>query len=196
MSHDNPQVVELLTAALEAVTTARIPDDLRPVAFGRAVDLLSGTDSVSSTNASSTQEQSNETTPIGDQLAKIARRMGIEAKALAYIYEIDSEDVTLVVQRSKLSKDRTNASREVALLYAAARQATGIDNGHTSSANIRQRVSDMGVLDESNFAAKLALMRDWFAMKGTGAKREFKVTQHGYEEAGKLITRLTGASGS
>lgn len=186
------RVADLLTSALEAVRKANLPTKLEEVAFGRAIDLLSGgvsTEQVASVPANGSGER-------GDSVTKIARRMGVEPGALAYIYDIEDDGVTLVVQRSKLSRDKANASREVALLYTAARQAGGFDSGYTPSSEIRQRVSDMGVLDPNNFGPKLAAMRDWFAIKGNGQKREFKVTQHGYEEAGRIVRRVVGAGES
>jgi hypothetical protein len=187
------QVADILRVALEAVRKASIPDKLEEVAFGRAVDLLSGGVSTAQPKGASSADGSGEH---GDRVAKIARRMAVEPGALAYIYDIEDDGVTLIVQRSKLSRDKANASREVALLYAAARQAGGFDEAYTPSTEIRQRVSDMGVLDPNNFGPKLAAMRDWFAIRGSGQKREFKVTQHGYEEAGKIVRRVVGGGES
>lgn len=187
------QVADILKVALEAVRKASIPDKLEEVAFGRAVDFLSGGVSTAQPKgASSTDGNGGH----GDRAAKIARRMAVDPGALAYIYDIEDDGVTLIVQRSKLSRDKANASREVALLYAAARQAGGFDEAYTPSGEIRQRVSDMGVLDPNNFGPKLAAMRDWFAIRGSGQKREFKVTQHGYEEAGKIVRRVVGGGES
>lgn len=192
-SNTSDQVAEVFKVAIEAVRKADIPDKLEEVAFGRAVDLLSGRVSTATAISVGSANSGGEH---GERMTKIARRMGVDAGALAYVYEIEDDGVTLVVQRSKLAKDKANASREVALLYAAARQAGGFDEGYTPSGEIRQRVSDMGVLDPNNFGPKLAAMRDWFAIKGSGQKREFKVTQHGYEEAGKIVNRVVGAGES
>jgi hypothetical protein len=192
-SESSDQVAAVLKLALEAVRKADIPEALEEVGFGRAIDLL-GAGVAIPKGQSATLGSSLGGGDHGDRVTKIARRMGIDPGALAYVYDVDDDGVTLVVQRSKLAKDKANASREVALLYAAARQAGGFDEGSTPSGEIRQRVSDMGVLDANNFGPKLAAMRDWFAIKGAGQKREFKVTQHGYEEAAKIVHRITGAT--
>lgn len=49
----------------------------------------------------------------------------------------------------------------------------------------------MGVYDTKNFATHMKSVVG-LTMKGSGQSREFKVTNPGYEEAGKIVTRLTG----
>jgi hypothetical protein len=100
--------------------------------------------------------------------------------------------VALIVQRSKLASSKAKATREVALLYSAARQAAGYDETHTPIASIKTRVEDMGVLNEHNFASHVK-NTDGLSQRGqTPSTREYKVTQHGFEEAGKIINRVTG----
>jgi hypothetical protein len=194
---DQEAVKEVLTAALAAVKDAKVPADLRPLAFEKAIDLLAGTATPGPAPPAGSSQQHQPTPPdlSGDaRLAKIAQRTGTDTAKLAYVYDVDDDDVSVVIQRSKLSQSKAVATREIALLYAAARQAGGYDETHTSVSHIRQRVDDMGVLDEANFATAVKNV-DGMTSKGSRQNREFKVTQHGYEEAGKLITRLTTTGG-
>lgn len=197
MVYDQDAVQKILASAHAAVQGAKIPKELQPLAFEKAIDLLAGP--VPATTSGGGGQQGGDSNggrggdPLTDdeRLAKIAKRTGADASKLGYMYDLDDEDVNLVIQRSKLATSKAVATREIALLYCVARQAGGYDATHTAVSLIRQRVDDMGVLDESNFATSV---REVDGMTGKGARqnREFKVTQHGYEEAGKLITRVTG----
>jgi hypothetical protein len=198
MAYDQQDVQKILASAHAAVEAAKVPKELQPLAFEKAIDLLAGSVAPASPAAASAKAKddgSDGKTRDGvsgdERLAKIAHRTGVDTSQLPYIYDLDDDDVTLVIQRSKLATSKAVATREVALLYCAARQAGGYDDTHTSVSLIRQRVDDMGVLNVGNFAT---YVREVDGMTGKGARqnREFKVTQHGYEEAGKLITRLTG----
>jgi hypothetical protein len=192
-------VEKILTEAREAVDAAQIPDDLRALAFEKAVDLLAGNIQASNGSATATgggTAGSSTATGVDQRLAKIAQRLGVEVAKLAYVYDLDQDDVTLVVPRSKLDSTKAIATREVALLYAAARQAGGYDETHTNVTSIKSKVDDMGVLDAGNFASQVKTI-DGMSVKGaTAQSREFKVTQHGYEEAAKVIARVTGGNGS
>lgn len=193
MSVDHTPAKEIIEAAYKAVKESGIPAGLQEVAFTKAVDLLA-----SKIKPSSAVIETNDTSAGGgdgtvdERMAKIAKRMGVEVNTLRYVYELDDEGVTLIVKRAKLASDKANATGEIAVLYCAARQAGGYDEGYTTASEVRDRVKDYGVLDANNFAGKIGKMTDWFAMKGSGAKRELKATQTGYEEAAKIVGRITG----
>jgi hypothetical protein len=190
---DRTNVERILTDAREAVAAAEVPEELRPLAFEKAVDLLAGsTPAAPAQPAEAGVEVNGDGGRTDQRLAKIAQRLGVEPSKLAYIFDPDTDDVALIVQRSKLASSKAKATREVALLYSAARQAAGYDETHTSIASIKTRVEDMGVLDENNFASHVK-NTDGLSQRGqTPSTREYKVTQHGFEEAGKIINRVTG----
>lgn len=196
--HASPdvEVVALLSGALAAVRAADLPAELEGVAYGKAIELLAHR-----SEGATTQEASGRHVPgstagddaADDVLHRVARRFHIEdARRLVYVFEFGDDEVDIVVQRSRFPKDKANAAREVCLLYAAARQAGRLDETATGYSKLREKANDMGVYDSKNFSTTLAGMRDWFAIKGSGQKREFKVTQHGFEEAGKLVMKLVG----
>jgi hypothetical protein len=199
MAYDQEAVEKILSAARAAVAAAKVPKELQPLAFGKAVDLLAGSAAPSESRPPSggkpkedgSDGKTGDSGTEEERLEKIARRTGVDLSKLAYIYDLDDDDVNLVIQRSKLATSKAVATREIALLYCSARQAGGYDETHTPVSSIRQRVDDMGVLDTANFSTSVRNV-DGMTGKGTRQNREFKVTQHGYEEAGKLITRLTG----
>jgi hypothetical protein len=193
MTTDRTTVEKILSEAREAVDGAKIPEDLRSLAFGKAINLLAG-DIAPAARKTKTQDSDQGVGNGDDRVAKIAKRMNVDENKLAYIYDLDSDDVSLVAQRSKLSSSKAEATREVALLYSAARQAGGYDQTHTPIALIKTRVEDMGVVDVNNFASHVK-KTDGLSQRGqTPSTREYKVTQHGFEEAAKIINRVAGGS--
>lgn len=198
---DKETVEKILTQAREVVAAAEVPEALQPLAFEKAVDLLAGTPHApaapgASANGAPADSGDGSSAPVDQRLAKIAQRLGVEASKLAYVYDLDDDDVTLIMPRSKLDATKAIATREVALLYAVARQAGGYDATHTKVGDIKSKVDDMGVLDAGNFASQVKKIEGMSVKGATAQSREFKVTQHGYEEAAKVITRLTGGNGS
>jgi hypothetical protein len=144
------------------------------------------------TTASGQTEQSENGGPSGDtRLDRIAKKLGVDTKTADYFFDPDGDDVTLAVSRSKLDSNKSTATKEVALLYCAARQAGGYDDTHTSVANVRAKVENMGVLDPPNFATHLKNI-EGLTVRGSGKDRVFKVTSHGYEQATTLMNRIKG----
>jgi len=183
-------VEELLAAASAAVDAANIPEDLRPIAFTKALDMLAGATSAPAPGGGGGEGSDKVVLSDDERMNKIATKVGADATKLPYVYDLDEEDVAFSIQRSKLSSTDAAATREVALLYCAARQALGLDT-QTKIELIRTRVEDMGVYDGKNFSTHLKSITG-VTVKGKDSAREYKVTAPGFEEAGKLITRLTG----
>jgi hypothetical protein len=189
MGADRDTVDRILAEAHAAIEAASIPDDVRPVAFGKAFDMLAG----AAASTAATPETDDTGLGTGTRLGRIAKKLNIDVKTAEYFFDPDEEDVTLAVPRSKLDSNKSTATRQVALLYCAARQAGGYDDTHTSVANVRSKVENMGVLDPGNFATHLKNI-EGITVRGSGQSREFKVTSHGYEQAAKLMNQIKGGA--
>jgi hypothetical protein len=190
-------VQKILEAAQEAVDAASIKGDLRPVAFDKAVDLLAGVPAARGPlltggegDAGGSENGGGEGAPATDKAKAIAKKMHITADNVEKVYDLD-DDVSISVQRSKLSSDRANATLDLALLYAGARQAAYGDTT-TNVTDVRSLVDNFGVLDGKNFSSTLNKKKNWFTIKGSGKSRTLKVTSAGYEDAGKRIVELLG----
>jgi hypothetical protein len=192
LAMDKNAVQQILHDAQDAVDAAGIEKELRPVAFDKAVDLLAGTTARDLSDPGDGGAGGGGKVAVSDKVAAVAKKMDIDGEKVARVFGFEEDDVALTIKRSALSKGKAAATQELALLYAAARQAGGYDASHTKASEIRQRADDMGVLDKPNFAAHLGSKKDWFTRKGDGANREFKVTTVGYEEAGKIVAKITG----
>jgi len=191
MTADRTMVERILSEAQAAVDSAGVADEFREVAFGKAVDMLGGTVVPATTLAAS--EQTNTGSGSGDRLERITKKLGVDATTADFFFDPDEEDVTLAVPRSRLDPKRSEATKQVALLYCAARQAGGYDDSYTSTANIKAKVENMGVLDSGNFSTHLKDI-EGLSVRGSRQNREFKVTSHGYEQAAKLMNRIKGGA--
>lgn len=185
----------LLQEALKAVEEAKIPADLRPVAFGRAIDVLAGTGVTPPAERRMTGGgggaggAGRNDGPLG----MIATRLEIDAETVDAAYHLDDEgQVQLGVPARKLDARKSAATEQIALLLAAGRQAARAEE-RTPVGIIRDAVTSYGKRDEANFAGTIAEMDDVFNITGTGQQRRVKVNRTGYVEAGELAKTLTGS---
>ena len=84
----------------------------------------------------------------------------------------------------RLSAHKSQATKEIALLIAAGRQAV-VPDERTSARVIRDAVDTYGKRDEANFAGTIAEMDDVFNITGNGQQRRVKVNLTGFEKAGE-----------
>ncbi len=126
MAANSTTAKELLQAAHKAVVDAGIPEPLQEVAFTKAFDLLAGNKPATTPDGGGKVLDSGsvDNTFTGDErFAKIAQKTGADVNKLPYVYDIDDEGVSMLVKRSQLGNSDAAATRELALLVAAARQA-------------------------------------------------------------------------
>jgi hypothetical protein len=184
---ESEKVADLLRQATEVVLAAGIPEELQPVAFGRAFDLLAGTTRRS--------DQARGTIPTGAEdnsaglLERIASRLHLDREIIAETFEEREGGIRLVVAPSKLDPQKTKGTKQVALLVSAARQAAGLEDSTPAKA-IRLEAEDYGKYDSPNFAATISDLGEYFSMSGSGPNRRFKLRRAGFEEAAALIQRL------
>jgi hypothetical protein len=103
-------VQQILKDAQEAVEGSGVDKELRPVAFDKAVDLIAGvpkatppTNGGGGGGGGGSGDRAGGA--VGDKAQKIAKKMGIDAEKLAYeklayVYDLEDEDVSLIVKRS------------------------------------------------------------------------------------------------
>jgi hypothetical protein len=127
-----------------------------------------------------------------DILGRISQTLKLDRHVLELVYDVRDGEPQLVVSPKRLAQNKAEASRQLATLLAAARQAAGLDEW-TTTALIRNVVSDYGKMDSANFAANLQQMDKVALIRGKGQQREIKMTRSGMEEAAALITLFAGA---
>lgn len=195
------QLEEALKLAKEAVESAELPADWQPTAFKVSLGYLLGTLAVSPGNQSVPASPGNapgnaepSTHTANEGVQKFASRVKVPVPALEDVYEFDEELVRLHVGAAKISTSKSQAAREVAILVAAARQGTGLDDGWTATSHIRQALTDYGRLDASNFAANMKKVSDAFNFRGKGAATEVRLTQPGWEIAAQMVRKVAGVA--
>jgi hypothetical protein len=193
------EVHDVLVRALKAVDEADIPEELRTVAFGKAVDLIAA-------DAGGTTERSQQRRDLGGSghpatgdlaLDKIAARLKLDVGVVQDVFHYDDErGLQIVVSSKKLEASRSGGTKQLALLVAAGRQAAGLDEGDwTDVGVIRQVCQDYKKFDSSNFAKHIAGMKYEFNVTGSAQKRLVKITRPGWDAARELVERLAGAEG-
>src|SRR5437660_10217428 len=127
---------DILVDALRAVEAADIPDDLRGAAFAKAVDLISsrphGPVSQPAAPASAVED------PSGSGLDRIAAKLAVDAEVASQLYYIADGQLEVVVSPGRLAAKASPATKELALLVVAGRQAAGIDAEWTGVDEIRK----------------------------------------------------------
>lgn len=196
---DIESIKRILLSAHEVVVDMNLEADLRPVAYSKAIDLFAASNlvgshdrSVSPTGVTSAVVL-KPAVQLHDSGHKLANALGIDAEIVELVYLTADDQLDVVLNRSKLPKERFPAMRMLTILVAAGRQALGLDDGWTPVDLIRDVCRDFGVLDSSNFAAAVSALGDSFVIKGKGAQRQVKVTRAGFEEAGRAILQLIGS---
>jgi hypothetical protein len=193
MTTSDKNLEEVLRAAVAAVDAAEVPDDLRPAAFGKAVDLLSSKmdEPAPSVEVTTPANALDQTASEGDPIGSIASTLGIDRQLVDDTYYVDDDGgIRLSVGSTKLAAVEQEAQKEIALLLAAGRQGGGLEEW-TKTKHIRESASDYSKMNH-HFAENMSEMDDEFSFKGKGATRELKLKIVGRERAAALIRRLQG----
>jgi hypothetical protein len=127
-------------------------------------------------------------------LARLSARVKVSESALADVFDISRENVTLHVASSRVDSTKSRATREIALLIAAARQATGADDSWTAVSHVRDALQQYNRYDTGNFSAYLRGAADAFNFRGKGTSLEMRLTKPGWEMATALIRSLAGGN--
>lgn len=202
------ELQERLKRAADAVQEAKVPEDLRVVAFEHALDALGvGAEpppaAAAATLAARAQEQQPPNQGTGAQtrgasgelangmVDRIATALSLDRDLVGRIYDEEDGQVRLIVKRTMLPEVSKKAAsmRHVALLVVVGRQAAGLDE-YTPYDTIREECRELKVYDGPNFASEVGKLE--FRTKGGRNTKEAKANRHHYDEASDLIRRMTG----
>lgn len=190
------KVSELLVEALDAVNESKIPNDLRVVAFAKAMEVLASQRNPAAAAATPAAAIPGSTSPKGSPIEAISTRLGIDSERLREVFNVtEGGEIELVFPAGKIERKLSSGTKQIALLVAAARQATALDEW-TSFANIRAWCEHYKRLDGANFATTVKQMEDIFSIRGAGQKREVRMTRPGWEKATELVNSIIGGGES
>jgi hypothetical protein len=183
------EIGDAIKTAHHAVVEANLPPELQEAAFAQVLrHVLSATSRPASPGPSTPLKPTEDSSG----LDRLAARVGVTTDALADVFEITDDSVSLHVASSRIASVKSRATTEIALLVAAARQGSGADEAWTAVEHIRQVLQHYKRYDTNNFSAYLRRTGDAFNFRGKGSSSEIRLTQPGWEMATSLIMSLTG----
>jgi hypothetical protein len=194
MNGGDRQVIEQIEWAHRVVDAARVPDDLRVVAFQHALgvspELLGSDRAIRSLPLLRTPSPA--AVSLNDALTRISEALTLHEDVVECIYEHAGGGIRLALERSLLPEPDNKAAsmRHVALLVAVGRQA-GSSEDETPFSVMRRECGELGVLDGPNFAAEVGKLE----MRVTGGPntRAAHALRHHYGLARALIRRIVAA---
>ena len=194
---DPSDVTNVLASAAKAVEDARVDSDLRSVAFQKAVDLIAGASAppmrlqASAPALAAVAAGGSLAGSGGSPLERLTTRLRLSRDVVDAVYTENGDALAITVHPDKLAKAKSTATREIALLVAAAHQA-GSDEATTSD-QIRREAEQYDRYDGPNFASALVEMKGNFMIGGSPRAKTFKLTKPGWAAATALVARLGGA---
>jgi len=182
-------IASKLSSALEIVDAAKVPNDLRAVAFWQAcVALDAGVSGAPYSSSTSTSDTLGEDALLG----RIARRLSLDYEIVTAIFEQKGDEIQLIVPKGKLPNASSKAAsmRDIALLLTAGRQAAELED-YTPLSLIRKECDELGMLDSGNFSAEIGRL----GMRAQGGRnsREIRASRHQLEQAAELMSSIAGA---
>lgn len=185
-------VAGLLREAVRAVEEAGVPDDLRAAAFEHAFNAMLGADAGCG-GQPHVAEPDASAGPSGEpSLQTMAKRLGLDPEMVRDVYYVDGDELGLSLAPSRFDPRKAAATKQIALLVAAGRQAGGWEEW-TPVRIIRETVRDYGRFDQANFATTIKNIGHAFNLRGRAQQVEVRVTRPGLEQAAQLIRELTEA---
>jgi hypothetical protein len=192
-------VKDVLVRALTAVEDASVPDDLRAIAFEKAVELISGrsaphTHSGSAVTHSTASDGESGSLPGASSVIKaVAAKLRVPVEGVEEVYAVDAAgDLEIVLGPGRLESTTAGATKQIALLLAGGRQTGGLDDW-TAGSVIRDACVHFGKFDTNNFARVVKQMDDVFSFRGKGQQWQVKINRVGMERLGDMIRHLAGA---
>lgn len=124
-----------------------------------------------------------------DSIGKIAARLQLSRDVVDQVYHAGEDGPTVIVSSRRLAAGKAAATRTLAQLVAAGRQASDVEEW-TDAAVIREVVSEFNRYDSANFASTIASMDDVFLFRGKGQSRSVKVSRPGWEKIAEVVREL------
>lgn len=200
--NDSERIAEILRDAKKAVDAAGLEDEsLKQIAFREAIALASGQMPGAPASGATTGRDSMPATghgssnppDISDPIASIAKRLGVPTAEADRVFHVEGDNLELTVAVAALADSKRTATREIALLVTAGRQASRLDERETDADAVRLVCGDYKKLDSPNFSSTIRELNGVLTVREKGRKKYLKMTQPAWEEASALVKRVLGA---
>ena len=183
-------ISSLLRDALSAVNEAEVPESLRAVAFERAFDFLAAQRGLTPMKPLIRPPATGQPAQGGPSIGEIAASLGVANDVADELFSTGESGPELIVATARLASEKAKATKQIALLLCAVRQAAGLE--WTPADIVREAVVHYGRHDSPNFAGSLNELHPFSSFRGKARKRELKLNKAGQEEAVRLMQKLTG----
>ncbi|UZX02402.1 hypothetical protein F8G81_07065 [Arthrobacter sp. CDRTa11] len=191
-------IAELLKSAVVAVETAGVPDDLRALAFAKALELAVDLDS----HALPLPANSVKLTPVsppstevnsGGPLDKIGQQLKVPSEKVDRIFDEHEGQLTFTGPIAKLGESRKEKVTNLTLLLLAGMKWTGLDGGNpVPDSIVRAHIDEAGLLDTSNYTKTTVALKPFVTVTGVGKNALYKIKYDGVVEAERLGRSLIG----
>jgi len=181
----------ILIQASHVVESANLPQDLRPVAFAKVLQLMSGLEEPRKSGRVGHHVSDADAASL---IERLAATLELTPHAVGEVFATTEDGaLQLIVGHRKLQAAVAAAARQLAILVAGSRQLSGAEEW-TNIAVIREACHQYGKFDQANFAGTIKKMDDVFGFRGTGQSREVRLNRAGAEELKTLVVTLSGGS--
>ena len=127
MANREDEVAAAIETALRVVEEAKVPEDLRTLAFEKAFDALTTTSAVEPAVRREALPAMSSVAAIAAEAAqRAASRLRVEPELIERVLDFDDDGVYITVPRSRFAAQKSVAIQQVAILIAGARQASGL----------------------------------------------------------------------
>jgi hypothetical protein len=159
---DRTDVTGILAEAIKAVEDAKVPNDLRTVAFERTLDLLVGGARPAPLMPAAPVGALAAPSPLvtlaaGELMSRLAERLHVDRDLLETVFTEHEGKLVVTLLHGKLTKSKSTGAREIGLLVCAAEQVASEDT--TSSESIRKIAEEYDKYDQPNFASALGTLK-------------------------------------
>ena len=181
----------LLEEAALIVAEAKVPDDLREVAFSRAVELLAA-DRADASSSTSTRTIESQDSAAPEWMTALESATERTHEELESVFFPSSDGSPLVgVNPTGLGNSAAERARRTILLLAGVRQIGRVEQS-TKSEVLREECKRLGVYDTANFGATLNNLKDWFNFIGSRHSKSVRLKPGGQEAFRCLVGDLLG----
>ena len=185
---------ELLKRAWDAVEASKLPEHVQGVALRIAAGHLAADVRAAASPRAAARSGDSQASSFGadsGMLARIAQKLKADEETVSRVFNQNGDDLELVVAFGRLERTNTGATKQIATLVVAGRQAAGLEEW-TSAAVVRGWCEQFKKLDSNNFASTLRQLENLFTFRGSPQARFLKATAPGWERAGELVRQLGG----
>ena len=198
--NDKAYVKDILETAMHIVEEFQLTGLEWSTVYSKAVELLNerrmtgrvvltGTEKY--VHSADTMLRAVESKAQGGLLDRVADRLHVDRAVVADVFDDSDGAIDVIVAPRKLDATKARATKQLALLVAAARQAADLEEW-TDVDEIRRLAEDYKKYDSANFASAIKEMQDDFRFKQVGRKITVKLGRPGWDRAAELVNKLAG----